>query len=250
MKGLIGYTGFVGSNLVKQTKFDKFFNSSNVNEIKNYEFDLIVCSGMSGVKWIANKNPKKDKKNLEIIIEALSNAKIKKLVLISTVDVFSFPNEANENDIPTQSNKNYYGIHRYELEKFVLENFNNYLICRITGIVGSNLKKNLLYDLKNENEIEKFNLLSKFQFYPIDNLWNDIKISMNKSINLIHLNSEPISVNEASKTFRIDPGKFSNDNTIFDYDFHTKYGAIFGSPTKYLYNKDYILKKIEEYKNL
>ena len=32
---LIGYTGFLGSNLKLQNKFDFFFNTNNINNIKN-----------------------------------------------------------------------------------------------------------------------------------------------------------------------------------------------------------------------
>ena len=33
-KALIGYTGFVGSNLQTQIKFDDFYNSKNIQDIK------------------------------------------------------------------------------------------------------------------------------------------------------------------------------------------------------------------------
>ena len=31
---LIGYTGFIGKNLMSQIKFDSFYNSKNINDIK------------------------------------------------------------------------------------------------------------------------------------------------------------------------------------------------------------------------
>lgn len=33
-KALIGYTGFVGTTLMKQTQFDDFYRSTNINDIK------------------------------------------------------------------------------------------------------------------------------------------------------------------------------------------------------------------------
>lgn len=44
-KALIGYTGFVGTTLLKQTKFDDFYRSTNINDIKGKKFDLVVCAG-------------------------------------------------------------------------------------------------------------------------------------------------------------------------------------------------------------
>ena len=41
-KALIGYTGFVGSNLQAQIKFDDFYNSKNIQDIKDKEYDVVV----------------------------------------------------------------------------------------------------------------------------------------------------------------------------------------------------------------
>ena len=41
---LIGYTGFVGMNILQQKPFMFLYNSKNIEEIKGKEFDLIVCS--------------------------------------------------------------------------------------------------------------------------------------------------------------------------------------------------------------
>jgi hypothetical protein len=44
-KALIGYTGFVGTTLMKQTQFDDFYRSTNISDIKGKKFDLVVCAG-------------------------------------------------------------------------------------------------------------------------------------------------------------------------------------------------------------
>ena len=38
---LIGYTGFVGSTLLKQRSFDACFNSANIDQIAGRSFDLV-----------------------------------------------------------------------------------------------------------------------------------------------------------------------------------------------------------------
>lgn len=49
-KALIGFSGFVGSTLVKQTRFSDFYRSTNIQEIDNKEFDTIVCAGAPAQK--------------------------------------------------------------------------------------------------------------------------------------------------------------------------------------------------------
>ena len=58
---LIGYTGFVGSNLARQLRFDATYNTSNIESIAGEEFDLLVCAGVRAEKWIANANPDADR---------------------------------------------------------------------------------------------------------------------------------------------------------------------------------------------
>ena len=62
MKALIGYNGFVGSNLKKRIKFQKFYNSSNIHKIKKFFFEEVYCAAPHGIKFLANKYPNKDKK--------------------------------------------------------------------------------------------------------------------------------------------------------------------------------------------
>ena len=54
---IVGYTGFVGSNLLQYYKFDNLYNSSNFHEATNKEFDTLFFCGVPAVKWYANKNP-------------------------------------------------------------------------------------------------------------------------------------------------------------------------------------------------
>ena len=50
---LIGYSGFVGGNLLRQRSFDACFNSSNIEAIAGRSFDLVVCAGAPAEKWKA-----------------------------------------------------------------------------------------------------------------------------------------------------------------------------------------------------
>ena len=88
MKALVGYTGFVGSNIYAAGNFDVVYNSTNIEEAYGTAPDLLVYAGLRAEKYLANNAPDKD---MELIRQAQRNIeKIapKKLVLISTIDVF------------------------------------------------------------------------------------------------------------------------------------------------------------------
>jgi aspartate-semialdehyde dehydrogenase len=42
--GLVGYTGFVGSSLIRSMKFTHLYNSKNIEAIKGEEFDTLIFS--------------------------------------------------------------------------------------------------------------------------------------------------------------------------------------------------------------
>lgn len=147
MKGLIGYTGFIGSNLLEQTSFDKLFNSKNIQEIENKEYEILVCAGVRAVKWFANENPDIDKKEIEKLKSSLKKVKVKKFILISTIDVYAFNNYGNEKEHSDINKLDFYGKNRVSLENWVKINFEDYLIIRLPALFGKNLKKNFIFDL-------------------------------------------------------------------------------------------------------
>ena len=160
---LVGYTGFVGSNLNEQYKFTKVFNSKNIEEAYNQNPDLLVYCGVPAQKFIANNNPNEDFKIIENAIENIKKISPKKIILISTIDIYDKPIDVNEDFFIVES-KEAYGKNRKFLEDWIQNNFKNYLIVRLPGLYGKNLKKNFIYDLmhtipSNLKE-EKYNELS------------------------------------------------------------------------------------------
>ena len=85
---IVGYTGFVGSNLQQFYKFDYFYNSKNFTNAKRQHFDTMFFAGIPSVKWYANKNPQEDNTIIEDIKSILNTIIVKKFILISTIDVY------------------------------------------------------------------------------------------------------------------------------------------------------------------
>ncbi|AYZ73055.1 NAD(P)-dependent oxidoreductase [Fusobacterium necrophorum] len=145
---LIGYTGFVGSNIVKNMSFTDYYNSKNIQDILGKEYDFVISAGIRAEKYLANRCPERDWAEIQKFFETLNMAKrIKKLVLISTIDVYQNPVNVDEDTIIEEENLHSYGKHRYLVEKYVKEKFENFLIVRLPGLVGTNLKKNFIYDM-------------------------------------------------------------------------------------------------------
>ena len=149
MVSIVGYSGFVGSNLCASFNFDGKYDKSNVTTAFGTNPDVLYYSGVPAQKFIANKFPEQD---FETVVEALDNMKKinpKKVVLISSVDVYKEPNGKNESSFMDKENLHPYGANRLWLEEQVKATFDDYFIVRLPGLYGINIKKNFIYDYLN-----------------------------------------------------------------------------------------------------
>lgn len=149
MNALVGYTGFVGSNIYEAGNFDAVYNSRNIEEAFGTNPDLLIYAGLRAEKYLANNAPEKD---MALIDEAYENIKkigARKLVLISTIDVFKNPRGADENTVIDTDGLHPYGYDRYVLECKVRDRYPDALIIRLPGLFGKNIKKNFIYDYIN-----------------------------------------------------------------------------------------------------
>ena len=96
MRGLIGFSGFVGQHLLEQTGFDRIYRSSNIREMCGLDFDVLVCAGVPAVKWLANKNPDEDLVALKELMTHLRSTRAQRFILISTIDVY--PDASSQED--------------------------------------------------------------------------------------------------------------------------------------------------------
>jgi len=239
-EALIGYTGFVGGNLLQQHTFDALFNSSNIEEIASRAFDLIVCAATPTEKWKANEFPDRDLESVERLTQSLMRAEAQRLVLISTVEVFIHPVGVDEESPTPTDGLHAYGRHRLQLEELAAERFDT-LVVRLPVLYGSGLKKNAVFDFLNNNDIHKIDSRGVFQFYCVDRLWGDIERAMANDLPVVHLVTEPVSVSDvAREAFDIE---FTNevDETPEQYDVHTKYAELFGGKPPYIETRTSVL---------
>ena len=301
MKALVGYTGFVGSNIYKNAEFDAVYNSKNIESAYGTEPDLLIYAGVRAEKYLANNMPEKD---MESIIQAEKNIKKinpKRLVLISTIDIFKVPYNVDEGAEIDTKNLHAYGYNRYKLETWARENYPDALIIRLPGLFGDNIKKNFIYDyiniipfmlkqdkldgfIKQESLIEKYYKLqdngfykiseidgmekdllkktflklgfsalhftdsrSRYQFYPLERLWEDIQTALDNGIKVLHTATEPVTAAEIY--YYLSGKQFVNElaGKPADYNYKTIHYNLFGGKDGYICNKDEILKKIKEF---
>lgn len=257
---LIGNTGFVGSNLCKQYQFDGLYASKNVEEAYGKNPDMIVYSAVPAQKFIANQNPLEDEKVIDTAINNIKQINPKKIVLISTIDVYENPFNVDEDANNFQITEAY-GRNRRKLEVFVENNFKDYLIVRLPALYGENLKKNFIFDLINVVpsmlKYEKFEELSEKnsilnQYYTkLDNGFyklNDVSLEEKENLKEVFkkLNFTSLNFTDSRASFQ-----FYNLNRLWDdiniaLNNHLKIVNLATPPIsaselyKYIYGEDFI----------
>ena len=146
-KSLVGYTGFVGSNICSKADFDGLYDSKNVKTAYGTNPKLLLYSGVPAQKFIANQFPEKDFEVIENAIENIKKINPEKIVLISTIDVYKEPKNVDEDTVVDTKDLEPYGKNRSYLEQWVKSNFEKYLIVHLPALYGKNIKKNFIYDL-------------------------------------------------------------------------------------------------------
>jgi dTDP-4-dehydrorhamnose reductase len=241
---LIGSTGFVGGNLLREYPFAARYHSANIETIRGGHFDLVVCAGAPAVKWKANQDPTADRACIGRLMTALEGVRAEHFVLISTVDVYGQADGVDEDCPPTGATP--YGQHRLELEQFAAQHFRS-LIVRLPALFGQGLKKNAIYDLLHINQIDKIDSRAVFQFYNVRRLGSDIRLATGAGLSLVHLATQPVSMAEVARSaFGME---WSNHlpATPSAYDLRTRHAALYGGAEGYICGKQCVLAELAEF---
>jgi hypothetical protein len=122
------------------------------------------------------------------------------------------------------------------------------LIIRLPALFGYGLKKNIIYDLLNNNMINKIGINTTFQWYDLNNLVLDTNTYLQQIINspekVLHINifPEPVETSEILKIFNINKSKVDVSSSSIEYDFKTKF-----TKSGYTHTKEEILKSLKNF---
>jgi len=235
---VIGHRGFVGSNLRRHFLGATGAGRQEIGELAGQSFDEIYCAAPQAKKWWANQNPEQDKHQVDTLIQACKQLVCNgSFILFSTVDVYDPPVGVDELYHPSEESHPY-GRHRFILEKTILDLFGNQArIIRLPALVGHGLKKNIIYDLLHNNNVEQVNPNSVFQWFNLDYLPSIIDRAKSLEVGeILNVASEPLATHLVLDAWFADVKKRLNwDAAPIRYDVRTLHGQE-GSP--YLYSAE------------
>lgn len=235
---IIGHRGFVGSNLCRQFPTAAFAGRAEIPAFADHAFGDIYCAAPQAKKWWANQNPEEDQIEVgSLINDCRRIACTEFFILFSTVDVYNLPQAVDERTQPSKVNHPY-GRHRFMLEKSIIDFFGDRArIVRLPALVGPGLKKNIIYDLLNNNNVEQINPTSEFQWFNLDHLRSIISLAKGlKSGQILNVVSEPVPTASIIDTWFAEiKDRLNWDHVPTGYDVRSVYGPE-GSP--YLYSAE------------
>jgi len=251
---IIGHTGLVGSYIKRMMPNAVCFNSKNSSEMRGQTFGTVFFAGISATKWYANKNPEEDKERVLEVLDNLFAVKANRVVFISTIDVYNddIDQELSEKDRPKPGTEAY-GNNRRMAEDMVVENFGpeHVSIVRLCGLFGFGLKKNIVYDFIQE-KLQYLWIRSKYQWYSLEWLEEDLQYILKNRIPLINLFTEPLPNDLLADLFKtVCPDqRFEQRLEEMDerkiYDLQTDYGNSFGDGI-YWRSMNAVLYSLERY---
>ncbi|GEP01914.1 NAD-dependent epimerase/dehydratase family protein [Methylobacterium haplocladii] len=249
---IVGYTGFVGSNLLarpsRTLKYDYLFNSKNVATLGQRSYEAVVCSAVPAIKWLANKNPSEDWAQISALLAQLRNLRTERFILISTVDVYPDPAGGNDEGYDFEAYADHaYGRHRRMVEEWVIENYPlAHTIIRLPALFGEGLKKNALFDLMTKNMLEKVSSGSAYQWYSLARLAGDVDTTLESGLTQINLVTPPIQMRTIQERFFPAERIGGMGSAPATYDVRTAHADVFGHPGRgYIADEEATLREME-----
>lgn len=250
---LIGYTGFVGSNLLDSFAFDDLYNSSNIGDLAGREYDLVVSAGNRADSHRINTHGADDLAEIDALVDTISAAQIRNLVLISTVCVYPWGDAPDETTPLSAEGLTPYGANRLHQERRLSAAFDT-LIVRLPQLYGARLKKGVVYDLAHDYRVEHIDPTMPFQHYDVRRLWNDIETARGAGLAALNVATPPITNAElASEVFgrdisgQVPPGTPNPFARMYTRNMTTAHGDLYGSTGAYLETRDHELAGLRRF---
>lgn len=175
---VIGADGFVGSAFVR---FLKNAGGVQLREVtrKSYssfagsESDVVIEAACNSKKFLAEKDPLQDfELSVAHRLKTLKDFPAEFHLHISSVDVYSdltSPETTKETTLIDIKQSSHYGFNKLLAEKLVEHHTKRWLILRLAGMVGENLRKNPVFDILNNKPLF-IHPDSQYQFMQTDDV--------------------------------------------------------------------------------
>jgi nucleoside-diphosphate-sugar epimerase len=175
---VIGASGFVGSAfcrlLATQPGVELIaINRSNYAQHRGQPSDLVIEAACNSKKFLADQDPVAEfDASVTHRLRTLQDFPAPLHVHLSSVDVYSdltSPANTREDSPIDLSTTSRYGLHKLLAEQLVRGYASRWLILRLAGMVGPNLRKNPVYDLLNGQPL-RIHPDSQYQFLHTDDV--------------------------------------------------------------------------------
>lgn len=152
---VIGGTGYVGSAVARAARevgwqVTAVGRDDYAGQVGK-RFDVVINANGNASRFKANQEPAWDfGASVSPVVASLSDFKFDRYALISTVDVYNDPADADRTAESTPIDAESlcpYGLHKRLAELCVMQQAPRWLVFRLAQMVGSNLKKGPLFDV-------------------------------------------------------------------------------------------------------
>lgn len=242
---LVGFTGLVGGNLAARREFAVRVNSKNTDELRGGVFDHVLFSAARAEKWRANADPASDAAHVDELIGLLGSFTADRVTLVSTVDVYGTPRGVDEDSPIEVDGLHAYGANRRRLEQAVADLHARSLVVRLPALFGPGLKKNVVYDLLHDNQVDRIQPASSFQYYDLTRLADDLDVLWRADVRTANLVTEPVTTAAiVEQAFRRAPLPPSDALPVVGYDVRTRHGGLFGAAGPYIEERAAVLSRL------
>jgi len=235
MKILIGSETSIGTHLLKVRKFDQAVKSSGP-----FNFDLDPT-----IEELTIVLPS-DILSTTTIEQALIQSHPKKVIFISSLDVYRNPVGVTESDKPLTSYNASKQV-RIDFERFILSHCQDSLILRLPVVFGAGQSVDFLYNLMQETNLHDVNLNSSIQWYNIENLNNDLAFFSTSGYDVVNMAVEPIESKTIINKFFPDKLKKCAIKDREEQDSWSIYPGKMLNTIKYFYDRHQILRDLEKF---
>ena len=175
------------------------------------------------------------------MITILSTVNVESFTYISTIDVYENHMDVDEDSL-TSLEQYPYGANRAKFEDFVLAKFGECIAVRLPIVFGKGFKKNYLFDLLNEKNLNGVFLENKVQFYDVSDLTKDIELHRTQTRRVVNLATEPVKLGEVVDMYFPSLKNRCAKGSNYSSDMISKYAL-----NRYFQDKTSVLKKIGEF---